>query len=62
MAGHQRTAKTAAYTHPSYDAGLAILGARFGILDTGRKPRDRETPNPVVGTGGFEPPTPTVSR
>ena len=66
MAGHRRTATTNAYTEPNYAAGLAILGARFGFLDTkldtGRKPRDRETPNPLVGTGGIEPPTPTVSR
>ena len=66
MAGHKRTATTAAYTHPNYAAGVEILGARFGFLDTkldtGREPGDRETPFPLVGTGGFEPPTPTVSR
>ena len=66
MAGHKRTATTAAYTHPNYAAGLAILGARFGFLDTkldtGRKPRDREAPFPLVGTGRIELPTPTVSR
>jgi len=66
MAGHRRTATTAAYTHPNYAAGLAILGARFGVLDTkldtDRKSGDLKTQNPPVGTGGFEPPTPTVSR
>ncbi|MBT8468287.1 MAG: site-specific integrase [Deltaproteobacteria bacterium] len=66
MAGHKRTATTAAYTHPSYASGLAVLGARFGFLDTkldtDRKPGDREMPFPLVGTGGIEPPTPTVSR
>jgi integrase len=66
MAGHKRTATTAAYTHPNYAAGLEILGARFGFLDTkldtGRKPGDLKTQNPLVGTGRIELPTPTVSR
>ncbi len=66
MAGHKRTATTAAYTHPNYAAGVEILGARFGFLDTkldtDRKPRGRETPFPLVGTGRIELPTPTVSR
>jgi hypothetical protein len=65
VAGHKRTATTAAYTHPNYAAGLAVLGARFGFLDTkldtDRKPGDHEMPFPLVGTGGIEPPTPTVS-
>ena len=59
-------ATTAAYTDRNYGPGVAILGARFGFLDTkldtGRQPGDRETRFPLVGTGGFEPPTPTVSR
>jgi len=66
MAGHKRTATTAAYTHPNYASGLAVLGARFGFpdteLDTDRKPRDRDMPFPLVGTGRIELPTPTVSR
>jgi len=34
MAGHKRTATTAAYTHPNYAAGVAIQSARFGFLHT----------------------------
>ena len=36
MAGHRRTATTAAYTHPNYAAGLAIQRARFGFRHTKR--------------------------
>ena len=73
MAGHRRTATTAAYTHPNYAAGLAIQRARFGFRHTKRHTASEnangaETEsapfarNHFVGTGGFEPPTPTVSR
>ena len=73
MAGHRRTATTAAYTHPNYSAGLAIQRARFGFRHTKRytdsenaNGGETETApsacNHLVGTGGFEPPTPTVSR
>jgi site-specific recombinase XerC len=66
MAGHRRTATTAAYTHPGFAAGLAIQGARFGFRHTKRHTDgsrgNSEAQNPLVGTGGIEPPTPTVSR
>jgi len=73
MAGHRRTATTAAYTHPNYAAGLAIQHARFGFRHTKRHTDSEnanggETENApsacdhLVGTGGIEPPTPTVSR
>jgi site-specific recombinase XerC len=66
MAGHKRTATTAAYTHPKYAAGRAILEARFGISATvsatDRKPEGAEMAFLPVGTGRIELPTPTVSR
>jgi integrase len=62
MAGHRRTATTAAYTHPGFAAGLAIQGARFGFRHTDGSRGNSEAQNPLVGTGGIEPPTPTVSR
>ena len=72
LAGHRRTATTAAYTHPNYAAGLAIQRARFRFRYTNRYTDSesancagteikRSPRNPLVGTGGIEPPTPTVS-
>jgi len=69
MAGHRRTATTAAYTHPNYAAGVATQHARFGFRHTDSENANGEKTetapsvrNHLVGTGGFEPPTPTVSR
>ena len=66
LAGHKRTATTAAYTHPGYRAAREVLEARFGILGTvlgtDPDPRDLENAISLVGTGRIELPTPTVSR
>ena len=69
LAGHRRTATTAAYAHPNYAAGVAIQRARFGFRHTDSENASDErteiTPsgrNHLVGTRGFEPRTPTVSR
>ena len=66
---HRRTATTAAYTHPNYAAGVAIQRARFGFRHTdsenahgGETETAPSACDHLVGTGGFEPPTPTVSR